>query len=144
MIDDIFDGPAPHILSLLNERTSVIAYRPELNTITGDWVSTILLQRVMDHWFGGAGRRPFYKFIAPPKKFHPSYRQGDSWAEELGLTRWQVAHALKPIATKITARTSRAKALADSLVVYWTSSNLTYFELNEALLLEKLRGRYVV
>jgi len=44
----------------------------------------------------------FYKFLEPCK--HPLYRKGDSWAEELGMSRKTLHKTLKPIARRYNSK----------------------------------------
>jgi hypothetical protein len=116
-------------------RFNRITYRPELNIITGDPLASILLGRIV-FWWSHVGRRPFYKFFAPCK--HKLYKPGDSWQEELGLSRWQIDSALEKIATKIKQGASRADVFAGvtapNLVLFYTvGSRETYYEVNEPL-----------
>lgn len=48
-------------------------------------VAGCILMQQLDYWFQ---KKPngYYKFLEPPQQAHNSYRMGDSWSEELGLS----------------------------------------------------------
>ena len=60
-------------------------FYPGLQAFTGSAISTLIIGK-LEYWFsmpryvGG-----FYKFVEPCK--HPLYRAGDSWSEELGVSK---------------------------------------------------------
>lgn len=113
--------------TMLAHERKAIAYRPELNLWTGGVLQTIFLQQALYRWHH-AGKRPFYKFNSPCQ--HKLYRPGDSWAEELGLTRRELETA-RSIAHKTTFK-DHQDDLAKSLIVYWTEVNrVTYYLINE-------------
>lgn len=130
------EGP---ILQVLKSGSS-IPYRPELNELTGgNPLATIFLQQVC-YWWDKSGRKPFYKFVGPPKNDHPFYKPGDSWQEELGYSRSQFDVAARAIARKIKTGDSKTEALKCHLVLFWTTGyHVTYWELNEPLLWSKLK-----
>jgi len=116
-------------MSDLDKRS--IPYRPEYNAITGSVRASILMQQ-MWYWWDKSNHHPFYKYRAPCAA--ASYREGDSWTEELGFTPYQFDSALRSIATKITTGDSKTALLKVSLVVYWTDSDRkTWYEVNESL-----------
>jgi hypothetical protein len=118
----------------------VVAYRPALVEIAGGLAATIFLVQVAYWWFA-SGRRPFYKFNAPCQ--HDRYRAGDSWQEELRLTRSAFESARRAVATKIRQGDSKTLAMETSLVLYWTDSNrLTWYQLNEPLLWQMLAASF--
>jgi hypothetical protein len=127
-------------IALLAEDKEKISYRPRLNEITGSVIATILLQQIV-YWWWKSGKQPFYKFSAPCA--HPTYKAGDSWQEELGISRSELETALRKIGRKINRNDSKTDALKTSLVIYWTGfDRLTYYEVNESLLGEKLASLY--
>ncbi len=118
-------------ISLFLENKQRISYRPQLNKITKSVVGSILLSQIV-YWWQKSERRPFYKFAAPCK--HNLYREGDSWQEELGFTRYELQTALKGIAKKITKGVSLKESEKKYLVIYWTDKNrLTWYKLNEVV-----------
>jgi hypothetical protein len=136
-------------MSVLDEfvgQFGVLRFCPILVDVTGDINAALLLSQIIFWW--EKGRKPFYKYTAPPESMPPQYQKGQSWTEELRMTRAQFETARRRIAGKITAGVSRKEVWDANLVVYWTDSNrLTYYELNEGLLrdrLETLHERSVV
>ncbi len=128
------------LLALIAEDKDLVTYRPRLNKITGSVNGTILLQQVI-YWWYKSKRRPFYKFFAPCN--HPAYREGDSWQEELGFSRWEMEGALKKIAANIKKGESKDKALQTAFVLFWTDGQRkTWFELNEDLVRRKIMELY--
>ena len=117
-----------------------ISYRPELVEIAGSVTSAILLQQIT-YWAARSEWRAFFKFRAPCA--HDDYRPGDSWCEELKFSGNEFDSALKKIGTKITKGKSKATALDNSLLIYWTdSSRKTWFLLNWRSLEERLGEVY--
>jgi hypothetical protein len=111
-----------------------IPYHPLWNRLTGSLLASILLQQIYYYW-KESGCRPFHKYTAPCK----SSRPGDSWLEELGCSRRELEAARSAIGTKITTGDSRAAALKNNLVIYWTDSqHRTWYEINEPLLRRRL------
>lgn len=61
---------------------NVLIYRKDLNAITGGVIGSIMLGQLI-YWAAKNDYKPFYKFIQPCG--HALYKEGDSWAEELGV-----------------------------------------------------------
>ena len=61
---------------------NVLIYRKDLNVITGGVIGSIMLGQLI-YWAAKNDYKPFYKFIQPCG--HALYKEGDSWAEELGI-----------------------------------------------------------
>ena len=61
---------------------NVLIYRKDLNAITGGVIGSIMLGQLI-YWASKNDYKPFYKFIQPCG--HALYKEGDSWAEELGI-----------------------------------------------------------
>lgn len=61
---------------------NVLIYRKDLNAITGGVIGSIMLGQLV-YWASKNDYKPFYKFIQPCG--HALYKEGDSWAEELGV-----------------------------------------------------------
>jgi hypothetical protein len=115
-----------------------IPYRPCWNLLTGSLLASLLLQQIIFRW-QRHGRKTFYKFAAPCD----SARLGDSWQEELGLSRRQFERARSAIAVR-TRRHLKDEALKTNMVVYWTEPNhRTYYAVNESLLLVRLADALV-
>ncbi|MBA3530388.1 MAG: hypothetical protein H0T73_00510 [Ardenticatenales bacterium] len=109
-----------------------ISLDAELVRLAGDGNTALFLRQVL--FWHGLHPRPFYKFNAPAPD-HPAYRPGDSWTEELGLTRSQFETARKRLAVKVAGKdpAQREAAFArGALMVYWTTEeHLTWYWLNE-------------
>jgi len=114
-------------LDIIAEDRRAIAYRPSFARALDSVMAAILLQQII-HWYGAAGKKPFYKFKQPCN--HDDYRDGDSWTEELVFSRHEFDDALALIGFKITTGKSREDA-PDALVYYWTDLNRkTFYEVN--------------
>lgn len=146
----------PLPLKILADDRNKIMYRPSFAKITGSVLGAILLQQVLFR-FDSSGGVKFYKFMQPCK--HARYRAGDSWTEELGFSRYELAAALKMIGTKSTAGANKNELMsvnkpdfnssgtmtnAFNLVIYWTdSSRVTWFWLNAILLGNAVMQHYL-
>lgn len=130
------------IIEIIAEDSSLIAYRPSLNKITGSVTATLLLQQVLHYWKNN-DRRKFYKFKAPCG--HKLYKEGQSWIETLGFTKKEFDGAMKRIGYK---RGKTRKAIEnenDALISYYRdSSGLTWYEPNEEKLKKELSRIYLV
>lgn len=146
----------PLHLKVLADDRHKITYRPAFAKITGSVLGAILLQQVLFRFDANGGQK-FYKFMQPCK--HPKYKDDDSWTEELGFSRYELAAALKAIATKSTAGATKSELMAvvepkfndkgnmenaPNLVIYWTdSSRVTWFWLNAILLGNAVMQHYL-
>jgi len=146
----------PLPLKILADDRHKITYRPSFALITGSVLGAILLQQILFRFDSNGGQK-FYKFMQPCK--HPRYRKDDSWTEELGFSRYELAAALKMIATKSTAGANKKELMsvvkpefnskgtmtnAVNLVIYWTdSSRITWFWLNAILLGNAVMQHYL-
>lgn len=135
--NDIANKPAQAIdlLSLIADDKSVVTYRPRWNRLTGSVAGTILLQQLIYRWISNK-RAPFYKFTSPCN--HPLCRPGDSWEEELGLSRREFETARGRIAAR-----TQGELAPDALISYWvTTGHCTWYAINEPLLVAKLAALY--
>lgn len=154
------------ILRLLAEDKKVISYRPAFVDLTNDVRAAILLQQIV-YWSSHNHDEAFYKFKMPSQTNHESYREGDSWCEELAFSRWEFDAAIKVIGTKITkgmkksdiltkeipvpeqgetagSFTQRLSEMVKCLVVYWTDGNrVTWWQLNTNLLPKVVEQLYI-
>lgn len=73
-----------------------ICYYPELVKRVGS-INAALMMAQLEFWFKVTEGRPFYKFLEPCG--HELYKEGDSWAEELGMTSSEIRSAFKRIGT---------------------------------------------
>ena len=88
----------------------------DVATALGNRLASELLSQIL-HWWKIKGRRTFYKFKCPCE--HPLYRPGDSWSEELGLSKYLVTKAEKILIER-------------GLVRKWRGpGNVTYYRVNE-------------
>ena len=71
-----------------------LKYYPELNALTGSVNSTIVLLQ-LEYWFAKCKGTRFYKFLDTCE--HECYKQGDSWTEELGFTKFEFRSAFAKI-----------------------------------------------
>ncbi|MCB0176136.1 MAG: hypothetical protein KDJ97_36900 [Anaerolineae bacterium] len=134
-------------------------YHPTHNSQTGGALPTIFLAQLQywwhKEWDGRKPRTPFYKFVASCD--HPLYASGDSWAEELGISKTALASYFKKFGKKLKdSEWGRwAEAIAEAnrqelenetdpvYFVYWTrrTDNLTFWAFNdEAYLRMRIRA----
>jgi len=125
------------LLSVLAEDGEVLLYRPRLRQLTGSVTSAIFLGRVV--FWRHKMKRPFYKFREPPGKGHPAYKQGDSWAEELGFGPRELRSAI--MATSGILRPNHPRP--DTFLWRWkTRDNLLFWDVNVAVLTKGLETVY--
>lgn len=136
------------ILDILGRDDNVIAYRPELNKITGSVNATILFQQIIFNWKRSKGNS-FYKFKKPSKK-NSFYKEGDSWIEELGFTSREFDGAISKIAYRFVTKDEKIKKENDpsyvppqSMIQYKRDSDgRTWYRLNEDLIEKRLQNLY--
>jgi hypothetical protein len=127
--------PSADLLSFIADDRAVVIYRPRWNTFTGGMAQTVLLQQIV-YWWIKNGRRPFYKFARPCA--HRLYRPGDSWEEELSVQRREFENARRGVSARTHGQLDPA-----ALVSYWTDAQrVTWYALNETLLLDHLAALY--
>ena len=140
------------LLNIINDERSpknVVPYNGKWNRFSGSPVATILLRQIL--YWDGIKKGKFYKFKEPCSlhgEFFDKglYKEGDSWCEELGLSRKSFDTAIKLIGFKKgKGSTNRIGATPEnSLVVYYRdSSGLTWYVLNRALLGNELSALYL-
>ena len=115
------------LLQVLADDKKLILYRKELNKITGSITATILLQQFIFH-ASQKKYESFYKFIEPCD--HELYREGDSWTEELGFTKYEFNTAYKKL---------------ENLGIVTKKINMsrvTFYTLNRALLGKLIKSIY--
>lgn len=123
------------LFALIEDDRNRVSYRPSWNQFTGSVNGTLLLQQII-YWWSKNKRRPFYKFNSPCD--HPNYRDGDSWQEELGMTRSEFETARR----KIAART-KGNVSPKALVSYWIDPDRrTWYALNEKAVVAELQAIY--
>jgi len=108
------------------EDTNFIKYRASWSSAGIGVMSCIFLQALIGRFRQKKGA--FFKFNEPCD--HPTYRDGDSWTEELGMTIYEFNSARKRISAKVKAKD--APGLSGSLVEFWKDSdNKTWYRINE-------------
>lgn len=124
---------------ILSITRSVIPYVKELHPLTGSVHGCLIMQQ-LDYWFT-AQPEGFYKFLEPTE--HASYKPGDSWVEELGMTHNEFRGAFDKIGTRYKSRSefeAVKKAGQDPfngkfyLSFVDRKKNLTYYRRNHQLL----------
>lgn len=99
-----------------------------LHPMLNSYAACILLQQMV-YWQKKMmlkGRTEFYKFRAPCD--HAMYSTGDSWTEELGMSRDELDAALKKIAKKFTKSNPPDP---DAVIWYRTDTNrVTWYQVN--------------
>ena len=83
-----------------SKESFVKLYVPELKQLvnSGDEKMCLLMAQ-LEYWFG---LKPdgFYKFMEVPKGVSPAYQKGDSWVEEMGMSKDKINNGLKSICTQ--------------------------------------------
>lgn len=92
---------------ILHLTRTIIPYVKELMPLAQSVTGCLLMQQ-LDYWFE---RQPdgFFKFMEPAPD-HPNYRAGDSWCEELGVSRAQFRTAFEAIGTIYRSKSEFDKA----------------------------------
>ncbi len=85
-----------------NGREYYVKYHPQLAKAFGNGNAALIIDR-LEYWLA---KKPdgFYKFFEPCQ--HPLYREGDSWLEELGLSRRSFLHAFLSIGVRYNSFTA--------------------------------------
>lgn len=122
------DENAIVILGILGNDKNIIPYRKELNKITGGIIETLVLQQFI-YWWNAMEHKPFYKFIEPCN--HKEYKEGDSWTEELGISKFQFTNAFKKL-SKLNLVSKKTN-----------SQRLTYYSLNTEILAKLIKLTYL-
>ena len=87
---------------LFYEKSLPKLYYPELKIVTKTVIGAILWHQ-LEYWFWICRKnkkQSFYKFINPPKEKRGDYRKGDSWTEELGISKHEFYKAFDTIGTR--------------------------------------------
>lgn len=113
--------------TIISEDQGLINYRPRMNKMTGSVIATILLNQMM-YWAKRQGNG-FYKFVSPCS--HELYIEGDSWTEELKLTKHEFYGAIKKIGFKRGKSSNEIESEKDAYIIYYTTKDrLTYWIVN--------------
>lgn len=86
----------------MNHGAYYIKYYPNLSKQLGNQNTVLILDR-LEYWFTKY-QEGFYKFLEPCN--HPCYRSGDSWEEEVGLTRRLFNKAFDLIGVRYKSKTA--------------------------------------
>ena len=125
-----------------------IKFYPALQAYTGSERATLILGK-LEYWFSKPKfENGFYKFVEPCG--HPLYRKGDSWSEELGISRKLFAKAFAIIGVRYNSKSNYLKAKDKFQGKLYASyhdrkTNRTYFIRNHEFtsqLLERLKASY--
>lgn len=113
---------------ILHFTRNTIPYVKELHAIAGGVLGCLVMQQ-LDYWFESHAEG-FYKFLEPSD--HPAYKDGDSWTEELGMTRHEFRTAFDKIGIRYKSKTEFDAATDKFQGLYYCSfvdrrSNLTYY-----------------
>ena len=100
-----------------------ISYVPAIAKELKSIEAAIILNRIFFYW--KTKSKYFYKFKEPCT--HEWYREGDSWTEELSITRKVFDNALKKISTRI----KKGSIIEhNKMIEHWTTNNVTYYQIN--------------
>lgn len=100
-----------------------ISYVPAIAKELKSIESAIILNRIFFYW--KTKSKYFYKFKEPCT--HEWYREGDSWTEELSITRKVFDNALKKISIRIKKGVTTEH---NKMIEHWTTNNVTYYQIN--------------
>lgn len=75
-------------------KLNTIPYYPELGKKLGG-ITPAILMRQLEYWFDKNGYKNFYKFLEPCD--NGSYKDGDSWVEEIGISKAEFRNAFSKI-----------------------------------------------
>jgi len=119
---------------ILHLTRNTIPYVKELHPIAGSVLGCLVMQQ-LDYWFEGHPEG-FYKFLEPSD--HPAYKDGDSWTEEMGMTRHEFRTAFDKIGIRYKSKSDFDQAVDKFQGQFYCSyvdrrSNLTYYFRNHDL-----------
>ena len=119
---------------ILHLTRNTIPYVKELHAIAGGVLGCLVMQQ-LDYWFEGHPEG-FYKFLEPSD--HPAYKDGDSWTEELGMSRHEFRTAFDKIGIRYKSKSDFDQAVDKFQGLFYCSyvdrrSNLTYYFRNHDL-----------
>jgi hypothetical protein len=119
---------------ILHLTRNTIPYVKELHSIAGGVLGCLVMQQ-LDYWFEGHPEG-FYKFLEPSD--HPACKDGDSWTEELGMSRHEFRTAFDKIGIRYKSKSDFDQAADKFQGKFYCSyvdrrSNLTYYFRNHDL-----------
>lgn len=119
-----YKGMPSNLTRMALDDHNIKGYRPVLNKFTHSVIASLILNQAM-YWAVKHGN-PFYKFKLPCG--HPLYKDGDSWCEEMGLTRAEFDTGLKYLGQKISKKIIPDQ---EAFIWYWSDmDNKTYYCVN--------------
>lgn len=103
-------------MSFLNLRA--VPYYPELSEKLGNEITASIVMTQLEYWFSKKGYAPFYKFLEPVsnkdakgnEKSTFGYVQGDSWTEELNISKKSFKNAFSKIGVTYNTKSEFDKA----------------------------------
>ena len=119
---------------ILHLTRNTIPYVKELHPIAGGVLGCLVMQQ-LDYWFEGHPEG-YYKFLMPSD--HPAYKVGDSWTEELGMSKDEFRTAFDKIGIRYKSKSEFDQAADKFQGKFYCSyvdrrSNLTYYFRNHDL-----------
>ncbi len=119
---------------ILHLTRNTIPYVKELHSIAGGVLGCLVMQQ-LDYWFEGHPEG-FYKFLLPSD--HHAYKVGDSWTEELGMSKDEFRTAFDKIGIRYKSKTEFDQAVDKFQGKFYCSyvdrrSNLTFYFRNHDL-----------
>ncbi len=119
---------------ILHLPRNTIPYVKELHPIAGGVLGCLVMQQ-LDYWFEGHPEG-YYKFLMPSD--HPAYKIGDSWTEELGMSKDEFRTAFDKIGIRYKSKSEFDQAVDKFQGRFYCSyvdrrSNLTYYFRNHDL-----------
>ena len=119
---------------ILHLTRNTIPYVKELHPIAGGVLGCLVMQQ-LDYWFEGHPEG-YYKFLMPSD--HPAYKIGDSWTEELGMSKDEFRTAFDKIGIRYKSKSEFDQAVDKYQGRFYCSyvdrrSNLTYYFRNHNL-----------
>lgn len=113
---------------ILHITRNTIPYVKELHSLAGGVLGCLVMQQ-LDYWFENHPEG-FYKFLLPSD--HPAYKAGDSWTEELGMSKDEFRTAFDKIGIRYKSKSEFDKTDDKFQGLFYCSyvdrrSNLTYY-----------------
>lgn len=126
--------------NLIGQTTRAIPYNGFLRQVTKSVPSTILFQQ-LEYWFFKTGNEKFYKYLEPCET--PTYREGDSWVEELAFSKDEFRTAFDNIGIRYVSKKEFDKAEDKFAGLFYCSytdriTGLTWYYRNNKLVEETL------
>jgi hypothetical protein len=127
--------------NLIGQTTRAIPYNGFLRQITKSVPSTILFQQ-LEYWFFKTDNEKFYKYLEPCET--PTYKEGDSWVEELAFSKDEFRTAFDNIGIRYVSKKEFDKAEDKFAGLFYCSytdriTGLTWYYRNNKLVEETLR-----